>query len=57
MIIFWDIMPSSPLKVNPMFWSVTSIFWSKNKPERNQHEAGHKQSLFSDPEDGGDMFL
>jgi hypothetical protein len=36
---------------------LASVFMINYDPIRDQREAGSKQNLFYDPEDGGDMFL
>jgi hypothetical protein len=57
--ISWDITPCSPLKVNRRFGGTCRLHFQGRSisQARNQREAGHKQSLFFDPEGGGEMFL
>jgi hypothetical protein len=56
---FWDITLFNSLKVHWRFRGTCCLHLQCQKisQARNQHEGGSKQSLFFDPEDGGDMFL
>jgi hypothetical protein len=47
--IFWDITPCSPLKVNRRFGGIHRL--------HQGFHAGFLLGLFSEPEEGGDMFL
>jgi hypothetical protein len=54
-IIFWDVMPHSPLKVNRHFGGTYRLCLHALLATR--FHAGFLLGLFFDPEDGGDMFL
>jgi hypothetical protein len=61
-VIFWDITPCSPLKVNRRFGGTCRLHLQGRiiSQARNQQEsrsARYLLRLFFDPEDGGDMFL
>jgi hypothetical protein len=61
--IFWDITSCNPLKVNRRFGGTSRLHLRGRRisQARNQRESrwqpGFLLGLFSDPEDGGDMFL
>jgi hypothetical protein len=62
--IFWDITPCSSLKVNRRFGATyASVFRAKELAEletsvkEGGKQSSAEQSLYFDPEDGGDVFL
>jgi hypothetical protein len=63
--IFWDITPCIPLQSQPTFRRNMSLLSSgpKNKPGKEPVElstcflSAFLLDLFTDPEDGGDIFL
>jgi hypothetical protein len=56
---FWDIMPSSPLKVNWRFRGTRRLHFQGRSlsQARNEREAGSLVCLFFNPDDGGDIFF
>jgi hypothetical protein len=52
---FWDIMPSSPVKINWRFGRTSCIYLQGQRVShsRNRHEGDLLFDLHLDPEDGG----